>query len=304
LLSFSDDGGKSWTTNPFGCGRPVGDHQTLFSAPPVSSPTVGYPNVLYYCFHDVVSSSCTKSLDGGISFTPAGGLSFMGFNDAGDLCGGLHGHGFGGSDGTIYIPKVHCGEPMLSISRDEGASWERFLVTKMPGAGHDASVATDGKGNIYYGFIAKNLHPYLVTSRDGGKTWAKPMMIGSPGVRESSLPSLDVSDDGEVVFAYMGSENPDENHSNNQTWNGYLTRISDPLSRVPTLTSVQMNSDADPLLRGACEQTKCGPEYDFIDVVMAGHDAWAVFVDGCVRLCVTSPLSNDAAEGLVARWRD
>ena len=303
LLSFSDDGGKSWTTNPFGCGRPIGDHQTLFSAPPVTSPTVGYPNVLYYCFHDWVSSSCTKSLDGGITFSPTRGLSFTGFNDAGDLCGGLHGHGFGGSDGSIYIPKVHCGEPWLSISRDEGATWERHRVTKMPGAGHDASVATDDAGNIYYGFIGQNLHPYLATSRDGGKTWSKPMMIGSPGLREASLPSLDVSDDGEVVFAYVGSENPDPDHSINQTWNGYLTRIPHPLASRPTLTSVQINEDDDPLLRGECEQTKCGPEYDFIDIVLDGHDAWAVFVDGCVRMCVTTPMSNDAAEGLVVRWR-
>jgi hypothetical protein len=243
-------------------------------------------------------------LDGGITFVPAGGLSFSGFNEAGDYCGGLHGHGFGGSDGSIYIPKVQCGEPMLAISHDEGATWEQRLVTKMPGAGHDASVATDDAGNIYYGFIARNLHPYLVTSRDDGKTWSKPMMIGSPGVAEASLPSLDVSAEGEVVFAYMGSENPDRSHSNNQTWNGYLTRIRDPLAPSPLLTSVQVNPDSDPLLHGACAQTKCGAEYDFIDVVLdRSGDAWGVFVDGCVRVCVSTPISNDAAEGLVARWR-
>ena len=304
LLSFSDNAGDSWITNPFGCGRPVNDHQTLFSAPPVTSTTVGYPHVLYYCYQEIVSSSCTKSVDGGITFTPTGETSFSAMDDDGNDCGGLHGHGFGGSDGSIYIPKIQCGSPMLAISRDEGATWTRHVVSKMPGAGHEASVAADDAGNINYGYIGRNLHPYLVSSRDGGKSWTKPMMIGSPGVAESSLPSLDVAADGEVVFAYMGSENPDADHSLNQTWNGYLTRIPKPFDRKPTLTSVQVNRDQDPLMRGECEQTKCGPEYDFIDVVFDGKgDVWSVFVDGCVRICATSTLSNDASEGLVTRWR-
>nr|MDQ3958552.1 hypothetical protein [Actinomycetota bacterium] len=69
-MSFSDDRGESWVTNPLACGRPVNDHQTLFSGPPAFSPTTIYPNIVYYCWNDFgAGSSCSKSLDGGTSWT-------------------------------------------------------------------------------------------------------------------------------------------------------------------------------------------------------------------------------------------
>ena len=306
LISFSDDGGESWVTNPFGCGRPVNDHQTLFAAPPVSSTTIGYPNVVYYCFHDVVSSSCTKSLDGGVGFTPTGGTSFTNPPDASaGFCGGLHGHGYGDADGAIYIPKVHCGVPWLAISRDEGATWTRVMVSDMSAAGHEASVATDGKGNIYYAFIGSDLLPYLSTSRNGGKSWSEPLMIAAPGVREASLPSLDTGPGGRVVVAYMGSEHPPRSAPAEKSWHGYLTSSWDGASRAPHFLSVRVGSADDPLLRGPCEQTKCGPVWDFIDVVIDDEgNVWSVWVDGCVQLCARGGAQNDARQGLVVRWSD
>lgn len=305
LLSFSDDGGNTWTTNPFGCGRPVNDHQTLFSAPPVSSTTIGYPNLIYYCFQEVTSSSCSKSLDGGLSFIPAGTTSFPAFDDpTGEMCGALHGHGFGAGDGSIYIPKVHCGLPWLAISRDEGATWERTQVARMPAAGHDASVAVDRAGNIYYAFISKDLLPYLVVSRDDGKSWGKPMMVGSPGVTESSLPSIAIGPTSEVVVGYMGTETMKRDGSNAETWNGYLTTTANALARNPLLLSVQTNLDSDPLLRGTCPQTKCGPVYDFIDVVIDDTGSvWGAFIDGCTQVCVKTESPNDAQAGLAIRWQ-
>ncbi|MCA1676800.1 MAG: glycoside hydrolase, partial [Actinobacteria bacterium] len=48
-VSFSDDDGDSWTTSE-ACG--VADHQTVFTGPPVTSPTIGYPNIVYDCAID------------------------------------------------------------------------------------------------------------------------------------------------------------------------------------------------------------------------------------------------------------
>ncbi|MGH2730458.1 MAG: hypothetical protein ACRDJI_07590, partial [Actinomycetota bacterium] len=47
-LSFTDDGGKNWTTVVMGCD--VVDHQTIFSGPPVEggSEPIGYKNIVYY----------------------------------------------------------------------------------------------------------------------------------------------------------------------------------------------------------------------------------------------------------------
>ncbi|MGH2805762.1 MAG: hypothetical protein ACRDKT_00655, partial [Actinomycetota bacterium] len=103
-LSYTDDHGDSWVTNPLACGRPVNDHQTLFAGPPAQSPTVGYNSIVYYCWNDVGSSSCAKSLDGGVTFHPTGSPAFPGVDpeasgqDGAELCGGLHGHGYVGDD--------------------------------------------------------------------------------------------------------------------------------------------------------------------------------------------------------------
>ncbi|HYP22350.1 MAG TPA: sialidase family protein, partial [Actinomycetota bacterium] len=110
LMSFTDDLGETWTTNPLACGRPVNDHHTLFGGPPATSTTVGYPNVLYYCWNDVASSSCSKSIDGGLTWSATGSPAFTGVQPtAGDdgepppFCGGLHGHGVVGRDGAIFL---------------------------------------------------------------------------------------------------------------------------------------------------------------------------------------------------------
>ncbi|MDQ4125629.1 MAG: glycoside hydrolase [Actinomycetota bacterium] len=305
LLSFSDDGGESWVTNPLGCGRPVNDHQTVFAGPPVESPTLGYPNVVYYCYQDVASSTCSKSLDGGVTFVPAGGTSFSGFDDGGTFCGGLHGHGFAGPDGTIYIPKGHCGFPWLAISKDEGATWARVQVAELASADHEASVAADARGNVYYAYIASDKLPYLVVSRDGGETWGNPMMVGRPGVVEASLPSLDARG-GLVVFGYMGTQDrPQGDDYSRVEWDGYVTATRTALARRPLFYSVSVNPPADPLLRGTCPQTKCGPVYDFIDVVVAPDGgAWGAFVDGCVTVCAKAEgAPNDGSNGLAAEIR-
>ena len=304
LLSFSDDGGKSWTTNPLGCGRPVNDHQSVFAGSPVESSTIGYPRVVYYCYQDVASSTCSKSLDGGITFVPAGGTSFSGFDDGGTFCGGLHGHGYAGPDGTIYIPKGHCGFPWLAISKDEGATWSRVQVAEHASADHEASVAADRRGNVYYAYIGSDLLPYLVVSRDGGATWDRPLMVGRPGVVEASLPSLDVGRSGLVVVGYMGTQDATGDGYEKVTWDGYVTATRNALARRPLFYSVSVNPPGDPLLRGECPQTKCGPVYDFIDVVVAPDDTvWGAFVDGCVSACVEVAGPNDGKAGIASEIR-
>ncbi len=334
-LSFSDDEGKSWTTNPLACGRPVNDHQTLFSGPPISSPTVGYENVVYYCWNDIATSACSKSLDGGISFVPTGSPAFTGpkpeqeGDDPRDKnCGGLHGHGHVGHDGTVYLPRGFCGQPYLAISKDEGLTWERVQVASNGITHHEAGIATDNKGNIYYTWIGADRLPYLAVSTDGGGKWSKPMMIGAPRVNESSIPGIAVGDAGKVAIVYMGTTNspgfpwpepqpngpvppdcsiaqvpcPDPEAYEKTTWNGYMTVSDDALGKNPTFYSATVNKASDPLKRGTCGPGRCGLTIlDFIDVVI-GPDGtpWYAFVDNCVGAC-TDPKSGQSGgnEGIV-----
>lgn len=327
-MSFSDDAGESWITNPLACGRPVNDHQTLFAGPPVSTPTVGYPNIVYYCWNDVGSSSCTKSLDGGIIFTPTGQPAFFGYppdeGTEGDLCGGLHGHGVVGEDGTVYLPREYCGKPYLAISHDEGLSWDRVEVSKIKKddgvSGSDPSVAVDAKGNIYYVWTSsKDRLPYLSVSKNGGKSWTDPIAVGAPAVEEANLATIAVGAPGKITIAYYGSENSlyqdcriegsktypcDANDYLKTTWNGYLAMSTNVLETNPLFLTGTINDPNDPLITKQCGPGRCGSVWDFIDVVI-GPDGipYGIYVDGCMtEECETKgsgPYQGHVHEGLM-----
>lgn len=335
-LSFSDDAdndeGATWTTNPLACGRPINDHQTLFTGPPASSPTVGYENIVYYCWNDVASSSCSKSLDGGITWHPTGSPAFAGLDPTNQsegffgvtgFCGGLHGHGVVGDDGAVYLPRELCREPWLAISPDEGRTWERVRVANKGvhglGAGaSNPSVAVDNKNNLYYTWVAANRLPYLAYSRNGGKKWSKPLMIGRPGVKEANFPTLDAVAPGKVAIAYMGSKNSpyprckQECESSDYgpvTWNAYITMTANLFSRNPVFYTGTINHPTNPIKRQRCGPGRCGRVFDFIDVEI-GPDGtpWAAFVDACVGTCLKDRDPNDKAfpvsagdEGFVGR---
>lgn len=329
-MSFSDDKGESWITNPLSCGRPVNDHQTLFSGPPATSTPVGYPNLLYYCWNDVGSSSCSKSLDGGITFVPTGAPAFEGFEPGNEdpgffgqsgFCGGLHGHGAVGPDGTVYLPREYCGKPMVAISNDEGRTWIRVEVSKKirstsqprEGAAHP-SVAVDKKGNVYYMWIgAEDRLAYLSVSKNGGESWSRPVVVNPPGLKETNLPQITARGKGKIALVYYGSTNSPfprcgldctPKDYEKTTWNGYLTMSANALGKNPLFLTGTVNNPKDPLIRQRCGPGRCQWAYDFIDVEI-GNDGvpYGAFVDGCMDECVKSHAAARAGdyEGLVTK---
>ena len=313
-LSFSDDGGDSWVTNPLACGRPINDHQTLFSGPPAIATLPTFPEVVYYCWNDSgTGTSCSKSIDGGITWTVTGTRPFEGIstnNQDLDRCGGFNGHGVVGEDGTVYLPKEYCGQPWLGISHNEGATWERVQVATNTTEylGSDTSVAVDEKGNLYYAYETQGQDIYMVTSTDGGKTWSKPLMVGAPGVNEVNLPTLDVGAPGKVALAYMGTTNsPYDRCGEDCTgddyrktdWNGYITMTANALSKNPLFYSGTVNDPDDPIYRGVCNfDNRCDPVLDFIDVEISPDGTpFGAFVDAwCTSLCGLRP-THDAIVG-------
>ncbi|MEA2447421.1 MAG: hypothetical protein QOK47_1058 [Actinomycetota bacterium] len=345
-ISFSDDLGKSWTTTVLNCGEM--DHQNLFAGPPVSSPTVGYPNIVYTCSTQAgatiysVATQCLKSLDGGMSWIPTGSPPFVTDrqkeNDLGieGYCHGAVGHGYVGADGTVYVPKGLCGQPWLAISHDEGATWERVQIagngmpqTTIGVYEHEASVAADEKGNVYYYFwMSHDRLPYLAVSKDEGKTWGKPMMVGPPGIREAALPHLDAGAPGGVAVVYYGSTNspgapfpesddckpdpaycfeqlfflnpPDPKSYADVTWNGYMTVTANALDKHPTFYTAPINNPSDPFVRGTCGPIRCEAVYDFIDVVIDRlGKPWAIYVDACLNTCADKGTGNSGNEGVL-----
>lgn len=320
-LSISDDSGESWITNPVACGRPINDHQTLFSGPPALTPMTVFPEVVYYCWNDFgLGTSCSKSLDGGLTWIPETQAFFgiqSGDDGEGDVCGGFIGHGIVAEDGTVYIPKEHCGRPWIAISKDEGLTWQQIQVATNPTepGGSDTTVALDSKGNLIYGYESKEKF-YLSVSEDGGETWSKSINATAPGVTEINLPTLDAGKDGSVALSYMGSENspyprckPDcregdwADEYQKVTWNGYITMTTDVLSRDPLFFSGSVNDRRDPIYRGHCDffTGRCSPVLDFLDIEI-GPDGtpYATYVDACTTICATGG-PRDASAAMVGR---
>lgn len=298
-LSFSDDGGDSWTTTLAGC--TLTDFQKIFTgpAPETGIQPRGYPNIVYYCAVDAgltggasVAASCEKSLDGGLTFVRTGAPAFTDEPASGNgwqglgHCGGGTFPGAVGPDGTVYLPRGWCGKPLLAISQDEGATWERVQVAKIPA--NRAEVAVDRKGNIYYAFTgAEDYLPYLTVSRDGGKTWSKPMMVAAPGLKETWSVQIAVGAPGRVSLSYMGSANSPadpfgDSEYNGVTWNGYITTTVNALNRRPIFYSGSINDPRDPLIKGFCGPGRCAHAYDFLGIDI-GPDGtpWGAFADGC-----------------------
>jgi hypothetical protein len=293
-LSFSDDLGQTWVSNPLSCGEPVNDHQTLFTGKPVSSPTINYPRIVYYCFNKVAYTDCTKSLDGGLTFLPTA-------NDPNQLaCSGLNGHGVTDSRGWIYLPYTGCGSsPTLAISKDEGTTWSTVVVAKDSKVnGGDPSVAVDKKDNVYYVWNDAARRPVLATSKNGGASWSRPMDIGAPGVARTNLVTLAVGAPGKIAFAYYGTGADSDKGA---FWNGYIGEGLGVLGKNPLFWTASVNDPAHPLKSHDCGPGRCGRVLDFIDVEIApdGHP-WATYVDACREVCeATGKTSLDDNMGIV-----
>jgi hypothetical protein len=291
-ISFTDDAGESWTTTSI-CGH--FDHQNIFTGPPTKDgdQPSGYPNVVYYCAINLVmlsgtstATTCGKSLDGGLTWLPTGEPAYITPVPPPDYqeepwCDGAVGHGYVGPDGTVYLPRVFCGQAFLSISHDEGFTWDQVQVAKNGGLGHEAGVAADGKGNLYFTWIAGDGLPYLSVSRDGGEKWGKPLMIGAPGLKQARLPALDMGDPGKIAITYIGSETPGKD-SEKWKWNGYITITEDATAADPLFYTGTMNSKRNPLHIGECGSVRCHSLGDFFDVTI-GPDGtpWVSYVNAC-----------------------
>jgi hypothetical protein len=212
-MSWSDNEGDSWTTSPLACGG--FDGESIGTGPPVSSPTVGYPDIVYYCTGTTPTSApptttpeCSKSLDGGATFAPTGLSPFPAFSPMQDTFAPWGGDPLVGPDGTLYVPKRFNGEPWIAISHNEGLTWTDVQIANNGSGGEANRGAVDSAGNVYYAWVDSAHHePYLAYSRDRGQTWSKPIALAPPGVTEAALPrpAADPRRPGRVVVAWLGS---------------------------------------------------------------------------------------------------
>jgi hypothetical protein len=296
-ISWSDDDGNHWHTNPkVGCPGQGGESIMEGPAPPGGARPRGYAHVVYYCANGGVDTTptnlaCYRSLDGGRTFGPIRGVPDPS-HQAG-ACGVNHvaRPGVAGPDGDLYFSLDLCGNLGVAISRDEGATWQRRLIahTSIRDV-YTTSVATDSSGDIYLAWLAATPAvratagrglPEVVVSRNHGRTWSHPLMLAAPGVRQALHIAIAATGAGHVAIAYLGtrSTSPGANFS------GYITESDDLLARRPLFMSAAVNNPGRPLYPGSHHEI-FGDRLFFIgDAFAPDGTPWAGFQCVDERAC-------------------
>ncbi|MGH2669523.1 MAG: sialidase family protein, partial [bacterium] len=304
--TWSDDEGDTWDFNPAGCTATVNDHQTVFAGAPVTSMTVGYPNVIYLCNNSVAHNSCIKSIDGARTFAPTGTPAQLGVvpGETGVMgtpfCGGLHGHGITGPDGSIYIGKGACGKPHVLISRDEGLTWDAIVVADTVTTTHDVDLAMDSAGTLYGVWTGEDERVYMSQSADQGATWSPPMLVSAPELGSTFMPVIAAGDPGHVAIGYNGTadgEGSPADVDEGTDWYPFLTVSMTADTDAPVLATTRGGTREQPVHVGPCID-RCGAFVDFIDIVIGPDGMPYMASASCLDKCEdASEVTNGSLEG-------
>jgi hypothetical protein len=306
IMSFSDDGGATWTTPPVGCG-PSGawDHQTMTAAPPTDGViTLGYPNVLVQCVNSVYAEMCARSLDGGMTWGT--GYPVYANENLASLCGTQTGHLFSDRDGVIYLPTPVCGDrASMYVSEDSGLTWEERVIHEEPMPFTDPAIDVDGAGVLHATWVDSDSRLNYATSADKGLTWTEPVFATAPGL-VAALPALVAGDEGRLAIAFSGTADLPNGYDSAIRgadlipieWGAYLAVAEDATDGTPTFDVVR-TSGADPIERGQSCSSRCQFLVDFIDVVLTPDgQPFGAFVDGCRSAeCVAGERDDDGGNG-------
>ena len=272
-VEWSDNEGETWTPLPTGAtGTSIQDHQTIASSP---YPAPLHPTTWVFCINgNWQSPLCSSSFDGGLTWTQEVPGAPLNCNS-----GGLTGHIMGSENGNFYRGNRGCDDGegySIYRSTNGGLTWtEHPLPTETTGTAEtwnfeEAQVYPDSEDNVHAMWMGSDNMPYYSYSKDEGDTWSEPMMVAPPiGLNGTGFPVIAAGGPGQVALGYLGDSGGD-------TWNGYLTVISDAFSLMPLMTTVQVNAWGDPLDTTAdCGFNRCGGFGDFNDIIIDQYGrAW------------------------------
>ena len=302
VMSFSDDGGKSWQSNPRGCSPTVvWDHQTMVAAKARTTQTVGYPNVLHQCVNAVYAAMCSRSLDGGLTWGPS--VPAYANEEIVKTCGAQHGHLASSPDGRVYLPTSRCGtKPMVYISDDDGLTWRKSVIANIDTPFVDPTVSVDSKGNLYAAFIDEKGFLYYSTSKNNGKKWSKSVRLAKGWT--ANMPVIVAGDPGRVALTYPGTDDlpkgyktkdyldgpPGKDFVKSVAWSANFTTTTNGLAKRPRFKTT-VTTGSDPIGRGkmCTNATRCAYLVDFIEAVIAPNGLpYASYVDGCLGKCAST----------------
>jgi hypothetical protein len=157
------------------------------------------------------------------------------------------------STGSVYITYSRQngrdvgGGVGVARSDDLGLTW---TATSIPGTGSTGSafdtewnfqpVKVDSQGNVYvtWGEVKKggSVAIRFAVSKDHGATWSKPVTV-STTTASNVFPTMDLVGPGQVDIAYYGTKSAgDPNTLTKATWNLYLAKSTNALTRTLSFT--------------------------------------------------------------------
>src|SRR3954453_17889543 len=214
-------------------------------------------NTVYFNYHDLALQApiILKSSDGGSSFNPCGNL----VDPTNPLFPSAIGNTIVGKtavakDGNIYVP---IGAPTMMQVAQSGASggvadYGQIVVAHHKGCNGDqfenTTVYSNDGGSFSNLFISNAVGPdnalfviasrrldatspyntYLFVSRDGAKTFSKPIKVNSADLTTNVMSAVAAGNKpGQVVLGWYGSQNAATPNDTKGEWRYYLARSDD-----------------------------------------------------------------------------
>jgi len=314
VLSWSDDLGASWTTNPAACGSGVTDHQKVAVGrrTALADPTGSlYPNIVYVCANSLTHTPCAASGDGGRTFGPGvpAGLAEPAKGRVTPTCA-FQGVPVAAPDGTVYQPRTQCGAT-VDRSADNGLTWERHAVVEDANAvsGDAPDMAVTPDGTLYFFWTGADWLPRLARSGDGGRTWSAPMTVAvGLGLRSALFPVVAAGSDGRIGLAFYGTTDAPQGWDGNPgnapesvRWDLYAAVSIDAAGPAPNFSVTRVTTDPVQIgclsKLGQCRNTNIA---DYIDAEVSPDGYLNIaYIDGCPPGCTTAAAST-ADEGWLA----
>lgn len=205
-LSWTDDAGGSWTTNPMTCGGPELHHQKLAVGPgPVGRAVhLGMMNLASWLATDEVVVTHARSFDGGVAWTQNPALVKQ--------VHGMEARAVGnvavGAGGVAHIIAYLCDAFVdaeyngvgVGRSTDFGATWTWQRIGQGGGRceGIDPGIAAVGE-SVHAGWwdFSDDGTPRLwyARSTDAGATWSEQAIVPTPGIRSFVFADAAASED-------------------------------------------------------------------------------------------------------------
>ena len=294
VMSRTQDDGESWTAGVPCTG--LIDHPTVGLGRFHGAPPVGATGntAAYFCQQYPVLNQCSRSLDGGSTWSPA--VTTRG-------CIGLFGHVKVGPDGTAVIPSGTCyagGDVFLGeagvggfLSRDNGLTWSSYVIAKtgLPDRGFDPSVGIGSDGAVFQAWTGPgNAHPMVAVSTDGTARWSAPVDLAKtvdPPLVGSSFNAVVAGSPGRAAVAFLGTRHqPQQGVSpyddEDAVWDLYVSMTYDGGA---TWRTTQVTTDPvqrGPIADGGTTAVDARNLLDFIDAGVTREGRVAVgFADGC-----------------------